>query len=1097
MRGVVRRLACRMGVALLLAVGAPSGAIASVPPTGGTGTDGPRDGDSAVATAGWRTLDDFRGPARWSATASDQVGAKLVDVEAPDGSRSLCLDYDFHGVSGYAVMRRELPMQHPAHFEYAFDLRGEAPVNNFEIKLADASGDNVWWVSRPNWPIPREWTEVRLKERHFSFAWGPRADRTLRDTRHFELTISAGREGGAGRVCLADLRFRERAPPPAEPASRAFGADAEPYPVAVDGDRGSVPHVLPPTWPLQVDLGREREFGGVIVHWVAPGRRRYWIDTSFDGRDWRPMRLFDADVATTSDRIALPETEARWLRLRPLEDFDGDGDVDAEDERKNVTEFEVMPLAWAATPNDFVRNVAMDSPRGHWPRGFSGEQPYWTLVGIDGGTQQGLIGEDGAIELYRGGPSVEPFVLVDGQWVAWADVETTQSLQDGYLPVPTVRWAHPQFALETTAFARGDGDAAQLFGTYRLTNNGEFRRRFTLALALRPLQVNAPKQFLTTPGGVSTIRSLRYSDAGVAIDDSLRLRTLVQPDAALARSFDAGGIAALLADAAAIANDIVGDEPCRSASGPCNERRDALAALGRHAAIDADATGLATGAWVYTIELAPGESREIAWVAPLSGELPTTPIDAAAARAEAAASWHAKLDHATFRVPPAGQHLVDTLRTALAHMLVSRTGPRLQPGTRSYARAWIRDGAMINEGLLRLGRGDVAADFVAWYAPFQFDDGKVPCCVDDRGADPVPENDSHGELVYAIAELYRYTGDKERLRRYWPNVVAAVRYMDALRASQRTEAVRAAAPAHFGLMPASISHEGYSAKPMHSYWDDFWALRGYKDAVQIAQWLGEDASAREFAAARDQFAADLYASIAVATKAHGITFIPGSAELGDFDATSTTIALAPGGEQHRLPQPLLANTFERYWREFVARRDGTKEWEHYTPYELRTVGTFVRLGWRERAHEALDFFFADQQPRGWNQWAEVVSRTPREPFFVGDLPHAWVASDYVRSALDLFAYEDGDALVLAAGLPPDWLSGLRTPWGEVAYGMRANTDTLRVEVSAGAAPPDGRVLTWPYAGPPGPTTVNGSPATWHDGRLLLPAGDVVVESALR
>src|SRR3546814_4589900 len=102
-------------------------------------------------------------------------------------------------------------------------------------------------------------------------------------------------------------------------------------------------------------------------------------------------------------------------------------------------------------------------------------------------------------------------------------------------------------------------------------------------------------------------------------------------------------------------------------------------------------------------------------------------------------------------------------------------------------------------------------------------------------------------------------------------------------------------------MPASISHECYSAKPMHSYWDDFWALRGYKDAVEVAKVLGKDDEARRMAASRDQFRKDLYASIRVATQAHGIDFIPGAAELGAFDPTSTTIALAPGGEQGRLP----------------------------------------------------------------------------------------------------------------------------------------------------------------------------------------------------
>ena len=41
------------------------------------------------------------------------------------------------------------------------------------------------------------------------------------------------------------------------------------------------------------------------------------------------------------------------------------------------------------------------------------------------------------------------------------------------------------------------------------------------------------------------------------------------------------------------------------------------------------------------------------------------------------------------------------------------------------------------------------------------------------------------------------------------------------------------------FLPQSISHEGYSAKPMHSYWDDFFALRGFKDAAFIAKELGQ------------------------------------------------------------------------------------------------------------------------------------------------------------------------------------------------------------------------------------------------------------------
>ncbi len=110
---------------------------------------------------------------------------------------------------------------------------------------------------------------------------------------------------------------------------------------------------------------------------------------------------------------------------------------------------------------------------------------------------------------------------------------------------------------------------------------------------------------------------------------------------------------------------------------------------------------------------------------------------------------------------------------------MTRDGPVLRPGTRSYGRSWIRDGAMIAEALVRLGHANIAADYLRWFAPHQFENGKVPCCVDSRGADPVPENDSNGELIFLAAEVFRYTGDRALLESVWPHVKAAVRYMDA------------------------------------------------------------------------------------------------------------------------------------------------------------------------------------------------------------------------------------------------------------------------------------------------------------------------------
>ena len=71
------------------------------------------------------------------------------------GGRALCLDYDFHKVSGYVGIRRALNIDYPVNYRFGFQLRGDSPANDLQFKLIDASGDNVWWVNRPGYSFPR------------------------------------------------------------------------------------------------------------------------------------------------------------------------------------------------------------------------------------------------------------------------------------------------------------------------------------------------------------------------------------------------------------------------------------------------------------------------------------------------------------------------------------------------------------------------------------------------------------------------------------------------------------------------------------------------------------------------------------------------------------------------------------------------------------------------------------------------------------------------------------------------------------------------------------------------------------------------------
>ena len=1005
---------------------------------------------------------DLLGPVSdWVASASEQVRSELRAVQGPDGP-GLCLDFDFAGVAGFATAHRALGLVLAPDFDLRLQLRGQSAGHEFQVKLTNAGGENVWWFRRADFAFPGDWSALRIRKWQIEFAGDSKLDRPLRQATALELVVSKGSGPQRGSVCVDRIDLVDRPAAGDPPLPRVTGSAPRAAPSTVHADGLLQPAFSSDAAPgrarwLQIDLGQVREFGAVLLRW-ARGQHasNYAIALSDDGEHWSTVR--EVVHARDSDQtVPLAGAEARYVRLElhaPAA------------HRVRMIGFRIEDPHFGSDMNHLVELLAARSPRGHYPRGFSGEQIYWTVVATDGGGAPSLLSEDGALQVGKNGYTIEPFLLAPEGLIGWADVQLEQSLQDGYLPIPQVRWRARELDLQVRAFAIGEPGRTAVVLRYIVGNRSARTARLKLALAVRPLQVDPPTQFLNVAGGVHPIHDLGWDGEVVTVDSTPGLRPLRRPTAFVASTFDAG----------TVVDRIAQDDEAKVRS--------------IH-----DPTGLASGALLFDLEVAPGGEQTVDVLASSEpGALAAAPKTHGSdwvtrQQQSVAAAWRVKLAAVAITVPPAGQAIVDTLRSALAQILVSRDGARLQPGTHSYARSWIRDGAMMVEALLRMGHAAEASDFMAWYARHQFPSGKVPCCVDRRGADPVPENDSNGEFIFAVAQLYRYTGDHRELLALWPHVQAATRYEEILRQSERTASFQADHPERYGLLPASISHEGYWARPMHSYWDDFWALEGYKDAAFLAQVVEDEPAQARLAGARDEFRGDLVESIRLASGQHRIDFIPGAAELGDFDPTSTTIALEPVGELANLPRDLVERTFERYWREAEQRQLGQRAWDDYTPYELRAVGAFVRLGWRDRALQLLQFLMAGRRPPAWNQWAEVVGREPREPRFIGDMPHAWVASDFIRSALDLFAYEreSDHALVLAAGIPADWLDGdgiavdgLRTTYGALGYRIARDARGVRIAVDPGIRmPPGGLVFEWPGRDGPPPVWINGQPAAWE------------------
>ena len=1034
----------------------------------------PRAVAAALPSLPTTIVDDFESASAWSAHPADGVALTLQSDTGAHG-KSLRLDFDFHGGGGYAVARRAVSLDLPDNYAFSFRMRGVAPANHLEFKLVDSTGDNVWWQVTRDLQFPRDWRKFSIKKRQIQFAWGPVGGGEIQHVAAIEFAITAGK-GGTGSVWLDDFELQEMPAADAAPAAVQARASSEApgSPASQAVDTGATTAWSPakgdgnPT--LELDLGAGREFGGLVLEW-APGAHAtdYDIQATGDGTSWHLLRAVRGGDGG-SDPLFLPESEAHALRLRVL--------------RRNragalaLRDVRIEPLEWGASREKFFATLAQKAPRGVYPRGIRGEQPFWTVVGGASEPNEGLLSEDGAFEPGRGECTIEPFLFESGQLLTWADVKPAQRLEMGSLPIPTVRWEHDGLALEVTTFALED-TSGTLCAQYRIMNDSPRRRRGSLFVAVRPFQVNPPAQFLNIAGGTSPIRAIEHQHGRVRVNGE---RVFWAPGSK--------GFGAVSFDGGEIVQDFL--------------RHGRLPAAGTVQ----DSVGGASGAFRYDYDLAPGRTHTSNVFAshewrsgtgtPLTGSNASDPgtrlLDAARQR------WSERLGRLRIDLPDT--LAAQSVLAQIGYVFVNRAGPAIRPGTRSYARSWIRDGALTSQALLRTGHAAEARAFLEWFAPHQYANGKIPCVVDTRGADPTPEHDSTGEFLFLAAECYRFDHDLEKTRALWPRVVTAVAYLDSLRGMRRTAEFRGTE--FFGLLPPSISHEGYSAKAMHSYWDDLWALRGFRDAAFLAAALGLPRERDRIAVSGDEFARDLHASVLATMRIHKIDFMPGCADLGDFDATSTTMALAPVQAGDAVPRDAVERTFEKYWEFFEARRQGAP-WDAFTPYEIRNVGAFVRLGWRDRANMLLQFFLQSQKPPAWRQWPEVVWHDERAPHFLGDLPHTWVGSDYVRSVLDMLAYErEADqALVVAAGVPLDWLMGrglavesLQTHFGPLDLTMRLDGEQIVAHLGGGLRIPAGGVLFMPPCPWPVRTaTVNGKPTPiGADGSIpvrTLPA-DVVV-----
>ncbi|MCK9554626.1 discoidin domain-containing protein [bacterium] len=827
---------------------------------------------------------------------------------------------------------------------------------------------------------------------------------------------------------------------------------------------------------LTVKLPRTFNLGGVEILWGENYARSYAVEVSTDGREWKRVFLEEKGNGAR-DWIFFNARNANFIRFCLLEP--------GKSGACEIAEFELKSGEEQATPVKNYQALAKDLREGFFPMWLRRKQEFWTVSGVINDEHESLIGETGTFEPKINSFSIMPFLCNDGKVYTWSDVRLHQYLKDSYLPMPSVIWEGEDWDIEISVLSAGDVSHSYAAVKYTVRNNSPADLSSKLILGIRPVQLNPVWQH----GGFSPINSADFIEkdglVSLIINGRTALVPLVKPDRFGAAALAEGDI-----------SEYIGDfnvPPAKNAVDP---------------------EGKVSAGLLFDIKLKAGESKDVILLFPLhAGSRFQDWIETADKSGYFNSEWQARrkywhtiLDKYDIGIPE--QRFIDIMKSNVAYILINKDGPFIKPGPRNYDHSWVRDGTMTCVALLRAGLTDEVKKYIDAVTPMIGDSGWVPW-IFFNGKNPVGFNadksgegheyDSQGEYVFLVRQYYDYSKDTMYLERLYPAVIRALRFAASLRAENKIESLKDTP--FYGILPKSNSHEGYFPA-VHSYWDDFWYLRGLKDGIHLAQALNRSSDLKWLTDEELDFRRCLYSSIDRVMQRDGIKYIPGCVEKGDFDATSTAIAVMACGEEDLLPKEPLRYTFDKYYEDFSKRLlpGGAAT---FTPYEVRSADAFLRMNDRERAVNMLKYFITDSvRPFAWNHFAEVVHADPRAPSYIGDMPHTWVGSGYISAVRTMLVYEKGEMLITGSGILPEWfdkgirVSSLSTMYGKISYSAEKRQNKIVFEFSGDARPPKGFLILLPAGFRAVKASLNGKPVEISDNSVQFGSVPAKIEVTL-
>jgi hypothetical protein len=361
-----------------------------------------------------------------------------------------------------------------------------------------------------------------------------------------------------------------------------------------------------------------------------------------------------------------------------------------------------------------------------------------------------------------------------------------------------------------------------------------------------------------------------------------------------------------------------------------------------------------------------------------------------------------------------------------------------------------RDGIYVANMLQKAGAFDLAARAIDYFLTHPFN-GRVE-----------PEADNPGQVLWIMGEHWKFTRDRTWLARVYPAAQKIAAMIEYYRTTPEPHWVNAASLDFGEALPPEKRQRlrPGACDGTHPEYTEAFDLAGMRTAVVLADAAGQKTYAAKWSALAEKLAVAY-------DERFGADLRKG--EYGNYSVLWPCRLYPLEGEKARKQFGQIGAQKPTSWR--------------YFPLARAHQGLLA--GNRAAAAETLAIHLDHEQMRGWyafdeggpsgpGNWGKVrtnweVKRNPDGSVKSAmAMPHGWAIAEMQLLLRDALAFEDGDKLVLFAGVPADWfgkpmkIENLPTHFGKVSVAWQPQTERVgELMLSGNGVPSGGYVVRTP------------------------------------